>query len=1303
MKKKRNLMSEVVLGLLTIAFCFSPLVITMAGEAGGTGNLAKNPGFEEADPKDASMPKVWSPEDWGTSGGKSTFVWDKKVVHSGDRSVFIQTPPGSVGVWVEWDKSPAQFKSGKSYQMTAWMKAERAGNGSGIIFDGFEVSGKRPIANGAGTHDWKKLSINGARLKDGAKNIGISFVCRGGKAWFDDVEIVEETETGEVGVAPIVAPEPVGQNLLKNPSFEEATSKPRYPAADWNAHEWTGKDIPTYKYKHDKSVSHSGKACMYSECVPGTQPGAWAQWYERANPSKTYYASIWLKGEDLENGSGLIVDDGKVNGKRPWAAVGGTFDWKKVVIRGIKPDGNRLIFTIVNRGGKLWADDGVLEEAVTSSGVITLGNDFLQVEIQPLGGRIISLRDKIANIEWTRQDVGSSASGMAKEVIDKADLGELSRRIYKLVKSQEGGDLKVTATLKVQNGPYAGLTIEKNYLLPQDKSMLTVKIHFTTTEKLTFTPRTHHYLNFVPSMRRHPYIMTAEAEGKKLLIQCRPDLEHDFYIKSPSANWFACVSPDGNGLVAVVESGGLNKFYTWSYLHYGNTFEWYYNPITITKDKGWSASYIFMLTHGIPAVGFASKDFVISLPEKGMAIASPKALKQVSVSLEKQGREFLHKDVSLKPGKAVDIAKAKSEPQALLTLKSEGQTIQITNLFLPLDTYPKLSEAGGPQRYLPYQDIPECPPKMPLNSIWNFFAGNYRNEGYVSPDMPTYFPIGQFSNLAKEQTPDPQIKLILDLPVDIKIIGRRFGRIPVPEKITRDEKSYNRYRMAGGWNAYKNYYGNNPLVLTTTMRPGEQTMVYFHAEWMHEGKLCTQPEQKLPVRAIHIEEAKAPENLLICFSQFGNSHESYGNLKPYRRLGINTVEGYSTGDWKHLAEMCQDADLQPSTWAFFSRVKGLPAEARAVDISGRKAEKSHFASRSLCPSYRGEGLNEAIKRGKQLIDYGITLHVFDPERGDGERICFCKRCIEAFRQFVKKNYPNLTWRDPHQFMLDKSNNLGHYHAWLHFKAHQYACLHKYYKDKMQAYMKEKGIPGQFKLFIDAVGLRAKDAKERHEFRDIRTSMEDPRELAIAFDYYSPMMYPAYEGQRSGRVDMLVFQDLMDNYYRYVKDSKNMKPAVTLEVGFPWYEGIPDMPAPMIEAQMLECMVSGNKGLNTYSVGQFGAMDMMYFVRAMKQIAPLEDFFLKAKRTELVEDIANQTFVKGLEYQGNIVLLVSEYSARLRTARVKVKIKKLADVIDMADGKTIAHLTPGGNIFEVELKGDPLIDGQRARMFFVRNK
>ena len=335
--------------------------VTSKEPATGEGrvNLAENPGFEEADPKNPSLPLVWSPENWNTSGGKSTFIWDDKVVHSGTRPVFIQTLPGSVGSWVEWYQSPAHFKPGKFYRMTAWMKAEDSTPNSGIALCGFEVSGRKAIAYTSGSYDRKKLTISGARIKVEDKHVGICFICRGGKAWFDDVEIVEEMEGGGVAVAPVLPPQPAGENLLKNPSFEETTSKPRYPVADWDPHNWTGKDIPGYKYKQDTSVSHSGNASMYSECSPGAK-AAWVQCYDQANPSQTYQASVWLKGENLASYSGLCVDEAKVAGKRPYAPVSGTFDWKKVTIRGIKPDVNSLRFTIVNRGGKLWADDAEL-------------------------------------------------------------------------------------------------------------------------------------------------------------------------------------------------------------------------------------------------------------------------------------------------------------------------------------------------------------------------------------------------------------------------------------------------------------------------------------------------------------------------------------------------------------------------------------------------------------------------------------------------------------------------------------------------------------------------------------------------------------------------------------------------------------------------------------------------------------------------------------------------------------------------------------------------------------------------------
>ena len=137
MDRRSNIVKQVVLKVLSVAVLVYSFVVTSMGadHSGTRVNLAENPGFEEADAKNPTMPAVWSPENWGTSGGKSTFIWDDKVVHSGKKSISIQAPPGSSGVWVEWYQSPAHFKAGKSYQMTAWMKSENASSGSGIIFD----------------------------------------------------------------------------------------------------------------------------------------------------------------------------------------------------------------------------------------------------------------------------------------------------------------------------------------------------------------------------------------------------------------------------------------------------------------------------------------------------------------------------------------------------------------------------------------------------------------------------------------------------------------------------------------------------------------------------------------------------------------------------------------------------------------------------------------------------------------------------------------------------------------------------------------------------------------------------------------------------------------------------------------------------------------------------------------------------------------------------------------------------------------------------------------------------------------
>jgi len=329
--------------------------------------LLKNGGFEgSADIE--GLPEGWSTRWSNRPAGSCKFSLDKEVKHSGGQSFKFE-----IFKWVYLHGGLAQtvkVKPGKRYTLTFWFKGENDFQGGGcflIYSNWFDSSG-----NGIGKaraiggfkeapSEWKQVVLQTKGPAPGnADSLQVSFQVYlpkpGGIRWIDDVELVEET-----AVTPTLSTEPAAHNLLKNPSFEEETSHPRYPAANWTPHVWIGKDTPGYKYKHDKSVCHSGKASIFSECSPGIN-GAWGQYYEQADPSKTYHASVWLRGENVAGGSALIVDGGKVDGKRPCATVSGTFDWKKVTIRGIKPDANKLTFTIVNRGGKLWADDAVLKE-----------------------------------------------------------------------------------------------------------------------------------------------------------------------------------------------------------------------------------------------------------------------------------------------------------------------------------------------------------------------------------------------------------------------------------------------------------------------------------------------------------------------------------------------------------------------------------------------------------------------------------------------------------------------------------------------------------------------------------------------------------------------------------------------------------------------------------------------------------------------------------------------------------------------------------------------------------------------------
>ena len=98
--------------------------------------------------------------------------------------------------------------------------------------------------------------------------------------------------------------------------------------------------------------------------------------------------------------------------------------------------------------------------------------------------------------------------------------------------------------------------------------------------------------------------------------------------------------------------------------------------------------------------------------------------------------------------------------------------------------------------------------------------------------------------------------------------------------------------------------------------------------------------------------------------------------------------------------------------------------------------------------------------------------------------------------------------------------------------------------------------------------------------------------------------------------------------------------------------------------------------------------------AVRLILPAEEIFANGAATDQAKSVDGKLLVKAVASPKGTVILCSEYSFTSKEGRVKVDLKKEADVVDLENGKIIGRLTPVNNTFPVKL------DSNRARLFFV---
>ncbi|MFZ5986079.1 MAG: phospholipid carrier-dependent glycosyltransferase, partial [Bacillota bacterium] len=181
-------MSKKFLKVCLILVVLLQLVLATTTFAQGE-NIVKNAGFEEGSSESIHF---WSTNAWDTNAGVTQFTLDETQYNTGTKSACIINNSANDSRY----KQPISVKGSSYYKMSCWIKTENVGTefkGANLSIDG-SLDTSRDI-RGTST-GWEYVELYGITSKNQESftltvGLGGYGSTNTGKAWFDDVEVVE--------------------------------------------------------------------------------------------------------------------------------------------------------------------------------------------------------------------------------------------------------------------------------------------------------------------------------------------------------------------------------------------------------------------------------------------------------------------------------------------------------------------------------------------------------------------------------------------------------------------------------------------------------------------------------------------------------------------------------------------------------------------------------------------------------------------------------------------------------------------------------------------------------------------------------------------------------------------------------------------------------------------------------------------------------------------------------------------------------------------------------------------------------
>lgn len=907
---------------------------------------------------------------------------------------------------------------------------------------------------------------------------------------------------------------------------------------------------------------------------------------------------------------------------------------------------------------------------------VRMENAHLAVIISSRGGVITSLLDKRTQRDHAALAAGPDQPrhfGLIRCRIredarwNEPQEGETALQVIR----QTPEEIAVETVCRAESGPGKGMDFMRTYTLRRGECRVQVQFRINANESWgEFTPWLHQAIPFAASQqdKNSTVVFSQTRRGLFTETPLRPHFGAHAILGDASEPWIGALARSAAaGLCLVTDKAQLESFYSWNGSEYLFTMETLFRKTQFAPGGSWAADLWMIPVSGLDQIHFATPHYVGELRQDGIRLFPAVALKslQAELTLDAQpatlsgGGDLAAGDVALLPMTAATVGGR----QAQLVLHDAGILRRRSEhaFTLPADdslfaVTPFLNFESGSQ------------------AAQETAALSYVKETlYLSPDLgiPVHFAMA--ANFKK----NVPVEMVLELPEGIAI--RQPQTTPHSEILRENGKTITRHVFRGTSRTYYNW-PSGEMFMTTTLPPGTGSEIVFYVRWQGGA----QAPQRLPVESVRIQAGRqTPRRLLTGFGFYGlpllkRWPEIHADLK---KLGLNVVSLHGA-DWKDVAGMreavaaARAAGMLGVTANYSpTYIKSIPGLEDNDDAKVRALDGSVYSY--LCPTFRGPGLDEEIRRAATYAEAGASIIYWDAESWKGREFCFCPRCMARFERDFRAKHPGKEYISPLQFEQNFQDYPEYHQIWLDFRIALGVELCRLYRD---AYARR---------YVEATGGRQE-------------------ELQLGFYGLIPgriyHQFKRFEEFYQGGVVNLC----MPSYYvagnaRVVAEGmRNIRQTPGDFRVIPWITGgpYPSLAGDAIGHKyvLLEIFLNGGNGFTTWPYLGWDALDLHYLSQVMNMIMPLEDIVMDGSIMAGLSCSSRHSSVVGISKGEEAALLISDYyHAAIPELAVTLTSPVAAALFDVGSGEKLADLQAGPNT--VTLPPYP----ERARLLYLGQK